>query len=82
MSGCLFHFGQCVWRQLQADGFSVAYNTDAKFAKRVKLLMALAFVPVADVATTFEELTADESYHQIEPLITYFEKKLYRSTTT
>ena len=19
MSGCLFHFGQCVWRQLQAD---------------------------------------------------------------
>ena len=71
MLGCLFHFGPCVWRQLQADGFSVAYNTDAEFAKRVKSLMALAYVPVADVITTFEELTADDSYRQIEPLVTY-----------
>ena len=74
ISGCLFHFGQCLWRQLQADAFSVAYNTDAEFAKCVKRLMALAFVPVADVVTTFEELTADGSYRQIESLVTYFEE--------
>ena len=42
--------------------------------KRVKRLMALAFVPVADVVTTFEELTADDSYRQLEPLVTYFEE--------
>ena len=40
----------------------------------MKRLMALAFVPVADVVTTFEELTADDCYRQIEPLVTYFKE--------
>ena len=59
---------------MQTDGFRVAYNTDAEFAKRVQRLMALAFVPVVDEVTTFEELTADDSYRQIKPLATYFEE--------
>ena len=40
----------------------------------MKRLMALAFVPVADVVTTFEELTADDCYRQIEPRVTYFKE--------
>ena len=55
---------------MQADEFSVAYNTDAEFAKREKRLMALAFIPKADVVITFKELTADDSYRQIESLVT------------
>ncbi len=73
LSGCHFHFGQCIWRQLQADGFAAAYNSNPAFAKTVKQLIALAFVPADDVIHAFEALTADDSYRQIDSLVNYFE---------
>src|SRR5580693_4628404 len=49
LTGCMFHFGQCVWRKLQGEGLAVRYNSEPDFALKVKQLLALALVPVTDV---------------------------------
>ena len=49
--GCLFHFGQMVWRRVQKYGLqsslSQAKNVDLR--SNLHSLIALAFFPVADV---------------------------------
>ncbi|CAF3362901.1 unnamed protein product [Rotaria socialis] len=42
--GCLFHFSQAVWRQVQRKGLTTKYNEDEVFRLNVKQLIALAFV--------------------------------------
>ena len=58
LSGCYFHFGQSVWRKLQAEGKAVLYSTDEDYSMKVKQMMALAFVPENDVIDVHEKLTA------------------------
>ncbi|CAF1996263.1 unnamed protein product [Rotaria magnacalcarata] len=41
--GCLFHFSQAVWRQVQRKGLTTKYNEDEVFRLNVKQLIALAF---------------------------------------
>jgi hypothetical protein len=56
-SGCFFHFCQCLWRRMQQNyDLAAKYVTDAEFALGLRLLPALAFVPLANVIETFEEL--------------------------
>ena len=52
--GCLFHFSQALWRQVQSNGLSTKYKEDEYFRLNVKKLIALAFVPVEDVVTVFD----------------------------
>ena len=73
MSGCMFHLGQCVWRKLQDLGMAARYNTDPEFALKVKVILALAFVPVPDVVDHFETLIATPEYGDLDQLILYFE---------
>ncbi|XP_034944254.1 uncharacterized protein, partial [Chelonus insularis] len=54
ISGCHFHFTQCVWRHIQLCGLQARYNKDVTFALNLKLLMALAYVPVNDVISAYE----------------------------
>ncbi len=72
--GCLFHFGQCVWRNIQSHGLKNKYQADKSFHLNIKKLVALAFVPVVDVIKAFElvadEFTDDDS----DEFIDYFEK--------
>lgn len=37
-TGCMFHFGQCVWRKLQAEGFARRYTNEPDFVHLVFLL--------------------------------------------
>ena len=53
-SGCLFHFGQCVWRQVQALGLQTKYKA---FNLSVRKLIALAFLPIVDVVRAFDMLS-------------------------
>jgi hypothetical protein len=46
ISGCLFHFGQSVWRKLQECGLSNEYNKNKQFKKFIRKHLNLAFVPV------------------------------------
>lgn len=54
--GCFFHFGQCIYRKIQEEGFQRRYETDADFALQMRMLSSLAFVPVGDVVTAFDAL--------------------------
>ncbi|CAF3339785.1 unnamed protein product [Rotaria socialis] len=73
LSGCLFHFGQCVWRKFQSCGLTKKYHDDQHFHINVKKLIALAFVPVVDVVKAFE-LLESEFDDNADELISYFEK--------
>lgn len=79
---CLFHFGQNVWRHVQSCGLQSIYASDPDFAQNIKLLMALAFVPVDSVVAAYEELceldffsedSESEYKDQIQTLLAYFE---------
>ncbi len=56
ISGCLFHFGQCIWRHIQDCGLTKKYHDDNDFHLNVKKLIALAFVPLVDVIKAYELL--------------------------
>lgn len=77
IAGCYFHFTQCVWRHVQCVGLQRSYNNDVNFALNVRMLMALAFVPVHDVKNAFNQLIACKFYEDnevvLDPLISYFE---------
>ncbi|CAF2176293.1 unnamed protein product [Rotaria magnacalcarata] len=52
--GCLFHFGQAVWRQVQSKGLTTKYNEDESFRLSIKKLIALAFVALGQVIAGFD----------------------------
>lgn len=70
--GCLFHLGQCMWRKVQDLNLTDSYRDDENFRMHVKMLLALSFVPVADVINAFEQLT-DECPDEFQPLVDYWE---------
>ncbi|XP_066969266.1 uncharacterized protein [Macrobrachium rosenbergii] len=62
--GCLFHLGQCLYRKICDCGLKVRYDTDSEFALKIRMLLALAFVPVDKVTESFEALL-DSRYTRI-----------------
>ena len=47
--GCFFHFSQAIFRKIQSLGLQNRYKDDENFAHKVRMLAALAFVPLSDV---------------------------------
>lgn len=77
---CLFHFAQNVWRHIQSVGLQTIYNEDEEFAFNLRLLIALAFVPIDDVEKAYAELietpffTAEGPHRNaIDKLMDYFQ---------
>ena len=73
--GCFFHFGQCLWRKIQALGLQTWYN-ERDNAFIIKQIQALAFVPPCDVCALFNKLmeSFDEETDQIlREFLQYFE---------
>lgn len=60
---CRFHFGQSVFRHVQAVGLQRIYQDDPDFAFQIKLLTALSFVPPDNVVQAFEELMDTPFYN-------------------
>jgi hypothetical protein len=56
LTGCLFHFGQCVWRRLQSLGLSTAYSTDNIFRYAIRLFLNLAFVEPYNICTEYKKI--------------------------
>lgn len=75
--GCHFHFGQNVWRKIQQLGLQTEYNEDEEFAFNLRLLISLAYVPLDNVMTAYEELIETEFFTsgdaRIEALLEYFQ---------
>lgn len=55
-SGCLFHFGQNIWRQVQKSRLSAKYGNDETFSIQIRMLKSLAFVPAMEIPSYFSEL--------------------------
>lgn len=76
---CYFHMTQAQWRNLQRLGLSTLYNTDIEFNYNVKLLRALAFVPVDDVHHVYERVIETKYFVEneeiLEPYLSYLEKR-------
>ena len=75
--GCLFHFGQSVWRNTQRMGLQVQYDVDLFIKDSVNYLLALPFVPLVDIADVFEYLY-DEIAEDVIPLWQYIEHTYVR----
>lgn len=78
--GCFFHFGQCVHRHVQEYGLQVLYSQNVDFVLRIKMCMALAYVPVDQVVHSFESLLKSSyfcieimEHPSVKQLIEYFE---------
>jgi len=56
--GCHFHFCQVIYRSPQRMGLVGAYESQPEVRLQVRQLMALAFLPIAIVRLTFNNLEA------------------------
>jgi hypothetical protein len=54
ITGCYFHFCQAVYRKLAELGLSADYVANDDFRKRVRMMLALAFLPVAQATVEFQ----------------------------
>ena len=52
----MFHFSQAVYRKVQGAGLATAYLYEVSFTKFVRILCAISFLPLNEVAITVEEL--------------------------
>ncbi len=79
LSGCFHQFCQSLWRALkQQPGLAELYLSDPTFSFKVHLLLALAFVPPADVVRAYDHLLNVENSlfqneNRMEGLLTFFE---------
>ncbi|XP_068205394.1 uncharacterized protein [Palaemon carinicauda] len=71
VSGCFFHFCQANYRKIVELGFKVRYHNDNEFCLKIRCFSSLAFLPIEDVPTGFEELSEDEDIP--EEFLAYFE---------
>lgn len=52
-NGCIFHFGQAIWKRIQALKQVKRYKLDKLYKQMVMMLLNLAFVPVEDVRNAY-----------------------------
>lgn len=78
---CFFHLYQSVWRHIQQLELQNRYINDPDFAKNVRQLVALAFIPAEDIVNGFVKLcqskfwieNEDPDSGKLQDLLSYFE---------
>lgn len=75
VSCCFFHLGQSLYRRVQEEGLQVAYNDaeDRSIKAFTHSILALAFIPIDDVADTFKML-ARSCPGALRPVLDYFRR--------
>ena len=71
--GCLFHLCKSVFRHVQSEGLQQMYMENEVFRSNVRMIPALAFVPLDDIIPAFEGLSAPCEGEE-EKLLDYFEE--------
>ncbi|KAG0436149.1 hypothetical protein DMUE_4366 [Dictyocoela muelleri] len=64
--GCLFHYGQCIWRKIQNLGFANDYKNNLQIRNIFKLFLNLPYFKL-------DRLT--EAYQYINTIITHANKQ-------
>ncbi len=57
LSGCYFHLGQNIWRNIQTHHLQQRYSNDANFALEARMIPAPAFVTPAYLDRYFDDLS-------------------------
>ena len=70
--GCLFHLSQSIFRNVQQQGLQQQYYTDQVFRNNVRMIAALAFVPMADILQSFDDLSR-QCVGNEQVILDYFE---------
>lgn len=75
VSCCFFHLGQSMYRKIQATGLQQAYQDadNEQVRTQAHMILALAFVPVADVPSVFRKLS-ESAIPDLLPVMKYFEE--------
>ena len=55
IAGCFFHLGQCLWRKIQEHGLGASYRDVEDIRQHAKMLLAVSFVLLENVANAFGE---------------------------
>ncbi|XP_068204653.1 uncharacterized protein [Palaemon carinicauda] len=72
LKGCFFHFSQNMQKHIAALGLSSRYNNDSQFSLQVKMILALAFVPVNHI-DSYIDVLADELSPEHVPILNWLE---------
>ncbi|XP_048488972.1 uncharacterized protein LOC125491334 [Plutella xylostella] len=73
-SGCFFHLGQNVWRQIQKSGLVSRYGNDSNFALKLRHIVALAYLPPDEIPGAFEMLKTEVLPEEAESVVFWFEQ--------
>jgi hypothetical protein len=76
ISGCLFHYGQAIWRKIQNVSLSEKYKNCEKFRKYMRSFLDLAFVPSSQIHLEYLKLktcTIEVDKFETQKLILFFE---------
>ena len=57
IKGCFFHLSQNIYRKIQENGLQQRYQEDSDFTLKLRMIPALAVVPIDEVVGAFEELS-------------------------
>ena len=72
IKGCFYHLSQSVYRNVQNHGLKEAYSNDPDLSLKIRMLPAIAFVPVEDTARAFDDVV-DVMPEEAIPISNYFE---------
>ena len=73
--GCLFHFSQAIWKRVQLLGLTTLYHSNHAVRDFIRKILALPFLPEAEISTAWHSLEEDNLLLQhplLEDLTTYF----------
>lgn len=75
--GCFFHFNQSIWKKIQSfPSILQQYNLDEAFKLNLRMLVALAFVPLENVVPAYFHLLSTAFYTEnaanLEEFLNYF----------
>ncbi len=73
LHGCLFHLSQNVRKHLSQSHLLHLFDNDRNFKRTIKMLVALAFVPIAHLEEAFESLLALDLTAEITSIFRWFE---------
>ena len=73
LQGCYCHFGQAIWRHIQALGLQQRYQNEEESSICIKQFRALAFLHIEDVIPIYEEYISSQS-EELSDFLHYFEK--------
>lgn len=74
VKGCLFHFGQILWRKIQKEGMKKLYGNSVSFSLEIRMIKSLAFVPEDEVNSYYLELKENFEHRESKKFGNWFEK--------